>query len=214
MGAKKYDLLEQIPTVENGCILEIGEGAGEGSSEYLQNLAYSRGMKFISVDIHPTPKSNIDPSNYYSMTGEKFLEEIFPSLGLNIAGAYLDNFDWAWCTHGEYQTQEWVKQQNNWYAERKISFNNLNSSLAHLRQTILLQKYCVDGTLVLFDDTWVDTEKDVLCGKGNAAIYYMLGTNKWELVDPLPNSVLDSITRINIEEYCQGQIHFLLRHKS
>jgi hypothetical protein len=105
MGAQAYGLIEDIPFLPGECVVELGSERGEGSTYYFVEYCGGRGIPFYTVDPDKndgyTTASQIARCHAYCMTGEQFLAEVFPSFGLKIKFAYLDNFDWAWESWGE-----------------------------------------------------------------------------------------------------------------
>jgi hypothetical protein len=188
MGAQMHVLLSGCPDAEEGCIVELGEGRGDGSSMFLEELCDVRGWKFCSVGLSPTPSSDIRPENYYAMTGEEFMSNVYPQIGLSVVGAYLDNFDWTWDPSNFSRLPETDngRMQFVQYAARGVVLNNINSSVVHYKQMVLLEPYMVKNSLVVFDDTWFDSRSECFIGKGSAAAYHLVSKG-WELHGPIPH---------------------------
>ena len=201
MGAQKHGLLEWSPKVKHSCIIEIGEGKGDGSSEFLEVMCDRWGIPFFSVDVRTKPQSNIRMANFYSMTGEEFLTDVFPKKDLLVAGAYLDNFDWCWNPqHMEtLPVDDWQSVQSREYVSRGVYLNNVNSSLTHLRQTMLLEPFMVEKGLILFDDTWFNANDETFGGKGGAAIYHLLEKG-WHLDEPYAHHLIFNNWRNDVRQ--------------
>ena len=137
----------------------------------LFNYAQRMGLHFITVDfsrdIYERAREIVD-SRAFHMTGEDFLDlRSLPSL---VSFAYLDNFDWIWEAH---QNEQWILDQIQDYAKKNVVMNNLNSQLAHLRQSMKLLPNFEDRCAVLFDDTWRRWD-GCYDGKGGAAVPFLL----------------------------------------
>jgi hypothetical protein len=189
MGVQMHVLLGGCPDVQDGCIVEIGEGRGEGSSMFIEELCDSRGWKFCSVGVTPNPSSDIRHENYYAMTGEEFMANVYPTeINRPIVGAYMDNFDWTWEPQqfSGLAPDHYLRLQFDQYAARGVVLNNINSSVAHYRQMVMLEPYMVKNALVVFDDTWIDRKDECFVGKGSAAAYHLISKG-WELRGPIPH---------------------------
>lgn len=159
--------------------------------EFLGKLCDQRGIPFFSVDVRGEPFSNIRRENFYSMTGERFLTEVFPSLGFRVAAAYLDNFDWIWepDNFDALPETDFQRIQTSEYAERGYVLNNLNSGITHLRQTELILPFTDVGSMICYDDTWFDSHREMFNGKGGPSLYYALSKG-WKLVSPMHHDVM------------------------
>jgi len=185
MGAEAHGMIRNyIPQFKGDCIIEIG--CGESSRE-LFDIAKQGNQKFIGVD---PSRRHIktwydDPDFIYidDMYGQDYLKEVFPSTGLKISAAYLDNFDWTWepKLYREKQEPEWIHQQIMEYKAAGVEMNNVNSSVVHLQQVIEIEKYAADDCVVLFDDTWFDYHHDCFIGKGAGGVYYLLAKG-WDII--------------------------------
>lgn len=145
-------------------------------------------MKFYSVGVAPSPQSAIKPENYYSMTGEDFIRDVLPTITEPIVGAYLDNFDWTWDPRNlnRQPPTDPARVQFEEYASRGVVLNNINSSVAHYRQTVGLASRMVYGAIMVFDDTWFDTRNECFIGKGAAGVYHLLSEG-CQLTGPIPH---------------------------
>lgn len=193
MGAQMHVLLTNCPDVAAGCIVEIGEGKYEGSSVFLEELCDSRGWRFCSVGVTPVPSSGIRLENYYGMTGEDFMQHIYPKeINLPVVGAYLDNFDWTWNPKhfDQLPSTDNAKIQFAEYASRGAVLTNINSSVAHYKQMVMLEPFMVKNALVVFDDTWIDSNNEAFIGKGSAAAYHLISKG-WELRGPIPHHYIN-----------------------
>ncbi|NDB30206.1 hypothetical protein EB155_10895 [archaeon] len=216
MGANKHSLLKNCIYNENGAIVEIGSGFS--STPELQSIAYEKKLSFFCVDVLPYRHEICDYSNYYQMSGEDFFRDIFPTFNKKIVAAYLDNFDWTWDPIKMMQEKETHPAYNQYveYANNGVFLSNVNSAIAHLKQTEAIEKYCVSGTLLLYDDTWFNLNDEVFLGKGCAGIYYLLSRG-WELYEPLTQKQIFTDMRENVynqyTRFLNKEIsHILLRN--
>lgn len=173
MGAKAYSLLAAInPHLRRGStILEIGSDRGEGSTLWFSNFAKEAGLIFVTVDFDAGVYDNarqIVGSAAHLMSGEEFLDST--DLSSPICFAYLDNFDWIW---EHRRDAEGMLNLIRHYASRNLVLNNLNSQLAHLRQSMKLLPKLDHASAILFDDTWRRWD-GTYDGKGGAAVPYLL----------------------------------------
>lgn len=173
MGAKAYALLatNNFHLKSGSTILEIGSERGEGSTLWLFNFAKEAGLNFVTVDLDEGSYNNareIVGSSAFLMSGEDFLDGT--NLLSPVSFAYLDNFDWIW---EQWKDAEWILNAVRHYASRNLVLNNLNSQLAHLRQSMKLLPKLDDTCAILFDDTWQRWD-DTYDGKGGAAVPFLL----------------------------------------
>jgi hypothetical protein len=191
MGARSHHYILKHLDVLEGSIIEIGCGRGEGSTDFYAGLVVGI-TKFkhhaVDFDIQPytvakTYADQIPNSFAYNMTGEEFLQTVFPQLQEKICYAYLDNFDFDYSPENP---MPWIAEQKKRYAEYNLTMNNQNSKLAHLNQTKALLPFCADKCIIHLDDTWytgVEWE-----GKGGTAVPYLL-EHKWQIVYTYTNTV-------------------------
>jgi hypothetical protein len=166
--------------VANSIWLELGAdkfGKQHGSTSFLQDLASRYNAEFISVDIERSNNPLVVQSDAVDFCR---LYDFQKRLGL----VYLDNFDWIWNPQEYRETAiaNWMTGQISNYKSRGVVMNNVNSSLSHLNQIKSLDGAWADSAVVIMDDTWFDHKNDVFCGKGNAAIYYLLSQN-WQVLN-------------------------------
>ncbi len=157
-------------------IVEIGSDRWEGSSAYFADLAYTHDMRFISVDIDEDARRRIhrtinpdhnEITEFMQANGTQWSAGY---QGRQIKILYLDNFDWDWRTDRQ---QSMIRDQVQWYADRGIVMNNLNSQTAHLTQMVNLLPHMSARCLVCVDDTY--EYNGVFIGKGGAVVPYLLG---------------------------------------
>ena len=155
--------------------VEIGSDRGGGSTQYLASLARTTGNDFITVDTDPI----LFGQNIQSvvMTGEKFVTDKLPSMGKLVNLVYLDNFDWTQSPVSVRRGDASADMYNliKEYASTKgVELNNVNSSLAHLRQIKGLLPYMHEECVVLFENTTFNHITDSFVGKGGAAAYALM----------------------------------------
>lgn len=209
MGANKHTLLENVINHPEGCIVEFG--CGSNSTPFLQNVCDEKHISFFGADLLEYNDSLCRKENYFQMSGEKFMQEVFPIVNKVIVGAYLDNFDWTWEPLNVKNNVDALQQYNE-YKSRGTYLSNYESSLTHLRQVKEIVKYCIPGSLIVFDDTWININNETFAGKGNAAIYYLL-TEGWRLVEPFTHEQINTDCREEIKHYVHNNMcmHFMLR---
>lgn len=161
MGAKAYKLIDKMPI--NGTIVEIGGDRGEGSTQYLFDIAGKKKTSFYTVDMSARccRKLKQITDNVWNFLGEDFLQHEYPKITSRPIGfAYLDNFDLV--------TNNRIDLRDRRRAYRKYGLimddSNLNSKISHLKQALLVDKYSVPGTYIMVDDTWLT--QDGWEGKG------------------------------------------------
>ena len=157
-------------------IVEIGSDRWEGSSAYFADLAHTHGMKFVSVDLDEDARRRIRRTinpDYQSITEFVHADGTVWSAdfeGPTIRALYLDNFDWDWSTN---RHTDMIEEQRQWYSNKGIVMNNLNSQTAHLTQMVNLLPHMASKSLVCVDDTY--EYNGVFIGKGGAVVPYLLG---------------------------------------
>lgn len=154
-----YLLARELDYQPDECILEIGSERNEGSTSFLDSL----GVKFITVDPHPTVFT------HYRMTGEDFLTDIFPKMEYKVKFAYLDGFDWEYPVFANPAHYEEQKQE---YWLRGVELNNDNSQASHWKQTALLLPFLTEDAIIAYDDTWRESTAKGRrwTGKGGKAV--------------------------------------------
>ena len=184
MGDRAHHFILKHLNQLEGAIVEIGAGRGEGSTDFFAGLVvgFSK-FQHYAVDFDPEAyevcknySERIPNSHAYCMTGENFLQEIFPKFNTKICYAYLDNFDY---NYNPAHMPWWVSVQQKRYLELGVEMTNENSEKAHLEQTKLLQPHVADKCIIQLDDTFkVHNEWK---GKGAQAVPWLL-ENNWKLV--------------------------------
>jgi hypothetical protein len=175
MGTKIFSLLEKhMPAATNGVFVEIGSDRGEGSTQYLANLAKIHGTRLISVDIsnyaqrhHQTVIDNVD---FVIETGSTWAKN-FAQTHTSIALLYLDNFDYMYDIN-DANTNEITKKQIQDYAIRGIEMNNESCQIEHMKQLLALYNSFNQDTVIMFDDTY--KFNDCWIGKCGPCVTYLL----------------------------------------
>ena len=182
MGDSAYNVIEKYCDQLHGSIVEIGSTRGEGSTEYFSHfVGVNKQFKFYSIDFEEGAFGRafkLPNVIAYCLKGEDFLNTVFPR-SEKICFAYLDNFDWIW-KHTDYD--DCILEQKAIYRQYKLSMNNRNSQLSHLRQSVLVDKLAADKCVILFDDTFSDMvgEDQYFSGKGGMAVPWLIN-NGWNL---------------------------------
>ena len=133
-------------------VIEIGSERGEGSTRFFYDICKKRQLNFHTVDFDPNifqDAKSIAGDAAHLQDGAEFLQ----SFQGPISFAYLDNFDWDW---GGMEAQ--ISLQTQRYSELGQQLNNDNSQNAHLEQAQLIESKADDPCLILFDDTYLDSE--------------------------------------------------------
>lgn len=170
--AEKY-----IDRLVTGQWVEIGtsRNGDDGSTKTIAGWASRHGKHLWTVDIDPincefVRNQNIPNVEVVNSTGEKFLQN-FPSHTSYISFLYLDNFDWDW--HPE-NTEDFVIEQQNRYADLGFRMSNLNSQRAHLAQMAAAMPAMAPSSIVVCDDTWYNKWWGHYSGKGGAVVPFLL----------------------------------------
>lgn len=176
MGSKYYtyasdylDILQQ----DNACIVEVGSENGDGSTRHFFDIALANGVPFYTVDVDTKQFGYTDKLFMPHVSkGQDFLRDVFPATGKKIAMLYLDNFDWIW---QPLSIPDWIQTQIDTYSRQfNQEMNNINSSVAHLEQTMLAYPHFTDRAVVIVDDTWYDRHQGTFVGKCSASIYFLI----------------------------------------
>lgn len=183
MGDRAHHFIIKYLDQLEGSIVEIGTTRFEGSTDFFAGLVlgYEK-FQHHAVDFDPDAykackiySDKIPNSHAYCMTGEQFLQEVFPTLNEKICYAYLDNFDYNFNPI----TPDWIVVQKDRYQELGVEMNNENSEKAHLEQAQLIQPYVADKCVIQLDDTYKVNDKWI--GKGTRAVPWLI-ENNWQLV--------------------------------
>jgi hypothetical protein len=159
MGAKAYNLIDELDFRPGDCVVEIGAERGEGSTDYLERFCKRKNIPFFSVDIEPNRIGTL------RMSGEVFLQHFTG----NIRFAYLDNYDYIF---PEIEGESWVDDQRQQYKQLGYELTNDNSKQAHLDQALMVAEMSDAGSRILLDDTYFEHE---ITGKGGWAVPALLG---------------------------------------
>ena len=157
-------------------IVEIGSDRWEGSSAYFADLASTHDMRFISVDLDEDARNRLrktiapehsELTEFVQAEGTQWTAQY---QGPKIRVLYLDNFDWDWRTDRQ---QQMIQDQVQWYQQRGLFMNNVNSQTAHITQMVNLLPHMTVRCVVCVDDTY--EYNGVFIGKGGAVVPYLLG---------------------------------------
>jgi len=157
MGKLYNKIHDYIDHCDNGNILEIGMDRGEGSTQTFIDLATSRGVEYVGVDIEPKKFAG-DNVDVHTMTGEEYLAQNTKKFSI----VYLDNFDWNyWALENSI-----IKRQSAVYEKHmNTELTNVNSQKSHLLQAIALEPYLTPNATIMCDDTWWEEKYMVWMGK-------------------------------------------------
>jgi len=230
MGANAHikvsEYIDQLNS--NTVFLEIGldiEPWVSGSTAQIFNLAKSFGVPMYAVDTSEKTFSEIekylpevysDPDFYHVLQhGEDFLNDFHKwehPKNRKISYAYLDNFDWMYQPERYWRDQEPSEQHDQYlrYKDNGIELTNTNSDIAHLKQTMLVEKHSDEKCIITFDDTWFFYEHDCYIGKGMSSIIYLLSKG-WKVLpftrDDLMYGEMAIMVGKNIIPNKEGTIH-------
>jgi len=181
MGARLHTkLLEYLPQLSEGVLLEIGSDRGEGSTQFFAGLVYGTDRELYAVDPSDFVTANvmqyepyIDNFTFTQDTGENFLS----TFNKKICYAYLDNYDY----------NNWENEPKNtwepWVVEMISEYNNHSNAKCvqvHLQQAQMIAKLAADKCIIQFDDTYGNIDEHLM-GKGATAVPWLL-ENGWHTV--------------------------------
>jgi hypothetical protein len=178
VGARLHTkILEYLPELSDGVLLEIGSDRGEGSTQFFAGLVYGISREFYAVDPSDFVEQNVKyfveqiPNvHFFKTTGEKFLQ----NFDKKIAYAYLDNYDWNAAEDEPVDTwEDWVVEMINEYTARGEQHSNENCKQVHLEQTKLIANLAADRCIIQFDDTYGNLNEHLL-GKGACAVPWLI----------------------------------------
>ena len=185
MGARLHTkILEYLPNLNNGVLLEIGSDRGEGSTQFFAGLVYGTQREFYAVDPSDFVEQNIQqyasyiPNFYFNKTtGEEFLK----TFDKPVCYAYLDNYDWnSWEDEPKDTWEDWVAEMINEYTARGEIHSNETCKHVHLEQAKAIAALAAERCIIQFDDTYGNIDEHLL-GKGATAVPWLL-ENGWKTV--------------------------------
>ncbi len=190
MGAQAHGVLGRYRRYfkPGNALVEIG--CGSDSTPALYEIARETGQTFYACDPKHPEVADLgqgrDDFVYVDRKGEDFLAHDFEATGQRISAAYLDNFDWMWnpARFRNENKPKFLVEMVAEYGQAGEELCNVNSSIAHLEQSILVDRYAADPCAILFDDTWFEYAHEVYLGKGSAAVIYLLSRG-WRVADEL-----------------------------
>ena len=159
-----YPLFKEVQRIiENnytrGDIVEIG--AGPQSTPFFFEIASKNKIRMCSVDVNMNRLPRGAPISCYATSGELFLKDF----DVDIFFCYMDNYDW-------------MDEQG---------CTKIESERVHLEQSELLITKMVEGGIILFDDTGIESNTEhspeyimsnissiKFYGKGATAIPFLL----------------------------------------
>lgn len=178
MGAKLHTkILDYLPSLAEGILLEIGSDRGEGSTQFFAGLVYGTDRELYAVDPSDVVEKNvkylvnkISNMYFFKNTGENFLQ----NFDKKIAYAYLDNYDWnSWEDEPVETWEPWVVEMINEYTLRGEKHSNEKCKQVHLFQTKLIVALASKRCIIQFDDTYGNLDEHLL-GKGAYAIPWLI----------------------------------------
>jgi len=181
MGAKLHTkILEYLPQLSEGVLLEIGSDRGEGSTQFFAGLVYGTDRELYAVDPSDFVAANvmqyehyIDNFTFTQTTGEIFLSKFKKK----ICYAYLDNYDYNnWENEPKNTWEPWVIEMISEYDNH----SNAKCVQVHLQQAQMIAKLAADKCIIQFDDTYGNIDEHLM-GKGATAVPWLL-ENGWHTV--------------------------------
>jgi hypothetical protein len=182
MGARLHTkLLEYLPYLDDGVLLEIGSDRGEGSTQFFAGLVYGTNRELYAVDPSDFVAANvmqyepyIENFTFTQTTGENFLS----TFDKRICYAYLDNYDYnSWEDSPKDTWEDWVVEMVNEYDNH----SNAKCIQVHLQQAQMIDNLAADKCIIHFDDTYGNLD-EFLLGKGAAAVPWLI-ENGWHTID-------------------------------
>jgi hypothetical protein len=178
--SRNFDIISNYISDITGSVVEIGSERGGGSTAYLYEFCKKNRLKFYTVDFEEGAyerAKKICGENAYFMSGQWFLDKVFPEFDEKIGFAYLDNFDYQF---RHIVGKGWILEQIELYKSIGLEMNNYNSKMHHLEQVKKIAKLSTDNCLIMLDDTWEvkysGSKYGEACydGKGGFAVSYLL----------------------------------------
>ena len=168
---------------QNSLILEIGSDRDEGSTQLLGAIAKKVNAKFITVDVVDTASKRIKDDNIEFVVcdkGSSWCANKLATTNYNIKILFLDNFDWIWGPVSK--KRDYIEQQIKEYAQRGVDMNNVDCVQEHLAQFMYCLPKLHKGSLVVCDDTWLNSDHNVYIGKCGPIVHYALFLG-WQIVE-------------------------------
>lgn len=179
-------LLKSISTIEpNSVFVEIGSDRGEGSTQYLADLAQTYGTILCTVDIDNHAQQTIQHQHikFFVEPGSSWVKNTWPDVAKKISLLHLDNFDWIWDIN---DIPPWIAHQIIKYQTKfNIEMTNEHCQQEHLEQLLGLVPWLADECLVLMDDTFL--HNGGWTGKCGPGVVY-LKTHGFRVVKLLPTN--------------------------
>ena len=200
MGTYYKNVESWIDKIDRGDWIELGVDRGEGSTQWLCNMAKTRATKFYGVDMDPQQidrawvnlatsreamiaadgsitmcPGDLEPHvDLVLAKGEDFLNQYSKHLPTpKVSLVYLDNFDWDYWLGG--QEELFVAGIKQRYLDiAQVEMNNMNSQLTHLHQAMLVLPLMTANSVIICDDTWVMPHEGILSGKCSAVVPFLL----------------------------------------
>jgi len=179
MGTVYHHIGTYLEPSTAGVFVEIGSDRGEGSTEFLNNLAANHDKKLITVDISGKAKSRwqttLSNTEFVVQSGSQWASE-FAHTWTDIDALYLDNFDYIWDIN---DVRPAIQLKMVEYADRGVAMTNQACQVEHLTQLIRLYPMLAPRAVVAFDDTYC--YNDCWIGKCGPAVVYLLAQG-WQVV--------------------------------
>ena len=170
-----YKKIQQYLNPEPGSVfIEIGSERGNGSTNYLAELAENYRAKFLTVDVdeYANCRTNCAWHNniqwHLGRTGSDWCKNVWPSIATSVSFLYLDNFDWCWPSDPGH---DYFHAQVREYRDRwNIDMNNENCQQEHFAQIVALAPYLSNNAVIAMDDTLL---YGVWTGKCGPVVVYL-----------------------------------------
>lgn len=155
-------------------ILEIGSDQNEGSTEFFNALACNHEIPFYTVDVVDVGQHKFAHLEeivwQITNSGSNWAKTVLPTLNKQIKVLYLDNYDWG--NPGPFADTIKIR-----YAERNVSWSNIDSQTEHIAQMINCLPYMAEQSLVVCDDTPLVEHSGTYTGKCGAVVPLLLANN-------------------------------------
>ena len=190
-----YLRVQQYIKHEPGSVfLEIGSERGEGSTDYLAELAESFQTKLLTVDIDQQANNRVGAATHRNIewhlgrAGSDWCKNVWPSIAKPISFLYLDNFDWIWALD---EKHAWIPGQIAEYQQRwQIEMNNENCQQEHFEQLMLLEPWLTPNAVIAMDDTLL--VNGAWSGKCGPVVVY-LKHRGWQIKDTVRGVIMQRV---------------------
>lgn len=160
---------------QNNIIVEIGSDRNEGSTEWFDQIASERNIRFYSIDVVEFAIQKLrhlkNTDFVIAKSGSEWANNCLKNIDKKIKILYLDNYDWISCMENITASEQELIAD---YAKRGVSMTNLDCQREHLHQMVGCLPYMDDESIVICDDTPYNSSSGIYFGKNGAVVPYLL----------------------------------------